>query len=289
MSHLSNATKPTSSAPMITIVSSAGCGKTTLAGMFPNPIFIQAENAETVFENWHDDVKPTMMVRLQDARIDSTGELSYSVRSTITDQLRELATAEHEFKTVVIDTITALNLKFESEIALRDGVATVGDASGGYQKGYVEVAKWHDTLISNCEKLKNIKGMTVVFLAHSGIDKIKSRPDEQSEYAVYGLGMHRASAERYITNSDAVIYIKKEEFITGAETNKKGQTTKFGRSMQTGERILITSGDGLVGYVAAKNRYGMPAELPCPQGENPIMQYIKHFNKTETTTKSKEV
>lgn len=282
MSYLEQAKKPSSEAPMITLVGSAGAGKTSLAGMFPDAIFIQAENAGTVFENWDESVQPALMPRLPDARTDAAGNMVASVRQTITDQLRELATADHPFKTVVIDTITALNVKFEQEIALRDGVTNVADAAGGYHKGYIEIAQWHDQLVSNCEKLKRLKGMTIVFLAHSGIEKIKNRPDEASEYAVYGLGMHRASAERYISNSDAVIYIKKEEFVTGAETNRKGQTTKYGRAMQTGDRVLITSGDGLLGYVAAKNRYGMPAEMPCPMGENPLLQYIKHFNKTAT-------
>ena len=290
MSYLQQAKKPKNEAPMITLVGSAGAGKTSLAGMFPNPIFIQAENAGTVFENWADDVQPVMMPQLPDAKKDSAGNMAVSVRQTITDQLRELATAQHDFKTVVIDTITALNVKFEHEIAQRDNVTNVGDACGGYHKGYTEIAQWHDQLISNCEKLKRLKGMTIVFLAHSGIEKIKNRPDESSEYAVYGLGMHRASAERYISNSDAVIYIKKEEFVTGAETNRKGQTTKYGRAMQTGERVLITSGDGLIGYVAAKNRYGMPTELPCELGTNPLLQYIKHFNNTAAAeTKTNEV
>jgi hypothetical protein len=80
-----------------------------------------------------------------------------------------------------------------------------------------------------------------------------------------------------------VVYIKKEEFITGAETNRKGQTTKYGRNMQTGQRVLITSSDGLVGYVDAKNRYGMPNEIPLAMGENPLLQYIKHFNQEINT------
>ena len=100
--------------------------------------------------------------------------------------------------------------------------------------------------------------------------------------------MHRKSAQVYVANSDAVIYIKQEEFITGAETNRKGQTTKYGRSMQTGQRVLVTSGDGLIGYVDAKNRYGMDNEIPLNLGENPILQYIKHFNKTNETNVNAE-
>ena len=208
---------------------------------------------------------------------DEAGNITQSPYKVLMDQLREVATADHEFKTLVIDSVTALSRKLETEIALTDDVATVADAAGGFHKGYTQLASMHAEIIYACEMIRKRKNMAVVFLAHAGIVKVKNRPDEGAEYTVYSLDMHKDSAQAYISNSDAVVYIKKEEFIQGAESNRKGQTTKFGRAMQTGERVLITSGDGLVGYVAAKSRYPMPVEIPLPQGENPLLQYIPFF------------
>ena len=274
MSYLSQAKKSQPKPPIITIVASPGAGKTSLAGMFPNPVFIQGEDSSTVFENWDEDVQPVLLPPIPGAVKDKV-----SSRQTVMDQLRELVSAEHDFKTLVLDTVTNLNTKFEKEISVRDDVTNVADAAGGYHKGFIEVASWHADLIHACEVLRQRRQMSIVFLAHTGIEKIKNRPDEASEYAVYGIDMHKKSAQLYISQSDAVLYIKKEEFIQGTQTNKKGQTTKFGRAMQTGDRVLITSGDGLIGYVAAKNRYGMPVEIPLPLGENPIIEHIKFFNK----------
>lgn len=281
MSFLEQAKKPQPKPPLLTIVGTPGTGKTTLGALFPSPVFIQAEDAETVFENWDDDVQPTLLSPIPKPTGDGAGNLKSSARDTLMAQMRELATADHGFKTLVVDAVTSLNTKFESELALRDGVDSVADAAGGFHKGYDVVAQWHSDFLYACEVLRARKGMAVVLLAHAGIEKVKNRPDEASEYTVYSIDMYRKSAQRYISNSDAVIYITKEEFIQGAETNRKGQTTKFGRVMQTGERVLITSGDGKVGYVAAKNRYNMPVEIPAPLGENPLLQYIKHFNKNE--------
>lgn len=267
MSFLEQARKPLPKAPMLTIVGSAGTGKSTLGAMFPNAIFIQAEDGTAVFEGWDTDKQPTLMPPL--ARTDT--------RESIKAQLRELATADHGFKTVVIDTVTALNKLFEAEISERDEVGSVADASGGFHKGYIEVASWHSDIIYCCDVLRKKKGMTVIFLAHQGVEKVKSSPEEASEYTVYALDMNKSSASLYVAESDAVVYIKTESFITGAETDKKGRVTKAGRIMQTGERTLITSGDGRTGYVQAKNRYSMPSELPLNGEENPILKTIKYF------------
>ena len=287
MSFLAQAKKPKSSPPMIVLVGSPGAGKTSLAGMFPKPVFIQAEEAGTVFENWDEDVQPLMMPELPTPARNAQGQL-VSTKDTLMAQLRELATADHDFETLVIDSISALNRLLEKEIALRDNVGNVADAAGGYHKGYIEVASWHAEIVSACQVVAKRKNMAVVFLSHIGVQKIKNSPTEASEYAVYSLDMHRGSAQVYVTNADSVVYIKQEEFITGAETNRKGQTTKFGRNMQTGQRVLITSGDGLIGYVDAKNRYGMDNEIPLPLGENPLLKYIKHFNKTNETNVNAE-
>ena len=46
MSFLDQIKKATPQAPVITIVGFAGSGKSSLAGLFPNPIFIQAEERD---------------------------------------------------------------------------------------------------------------------------------------------------------------------------------------------------------------------------------------------------
>ena len=287
MSFLAQAKKPASNPPMIVLVGSPGAGKTSLAGVFPDPVFIQAEDAGTVFENWDEDVQPLMLPVLPTPSRNNQGQL-VSAKDTLLAQLRELATADHGYKTLVIDSISSLNRLLEKEIAVRDNVGNVADAAGGYHKGYIETAAWHAEILNACKVVSKMKKMAVVFLSHVGVEKIKNSPTEASEYTVYSLDMHRKSAQVYVANSDAVIYIKQEEFITGAETNRKGQTTKYGRSMQTGQRVLVTSGDGLIGYVDAKNRYGMDNEIPLNLGENPILQYIKHFNKTNETNVNAE-
>jgi len=102
MSYLNAAKKPAAKPkpPIITIIGSPGSGKTSFAGTFPKAIFIQAEDAGTVFESWDESVQPTMMPILPKAVAEKdglAGNLKVSTFDVLMAQLRELATAEHDF------------------------------------------------------------------------------------------------------------------------------------------------------------------------------------------------
>ena len=281
MSYLAMAKKPGVKPPMITIVGAPGTGKTTLGALFPSAVLLPTEDGTTVFENWDDEVQPAVLPRLPKAQKDGAGNITKSTKDTLNAILDELMATDHGFKTLVIDSITTLARMLEHEIALRDGVGTVADAAGGFHKGYVETASWHADLVYKCEQLRAVKNMAVVFLAHTGVKKIRNRPDAAADYAVYSLDMDNQALSVYVSQSDAVLYLAKEEFVTGQDVNKKGQTVKMGRVQQTGNRFLVTTGDGQVGYVNAKNRYGMPAEIDVPHGQNPILQYIKFYQSSK--------
>ena len=105
---------------------------------------------------------------------------------------------------------------------------------------------------------------------------MKNRPDAE-EYSVYSLDMHKDSIPVYVNLVDAVLYLRQEEFVKGGATDKKGITTKLGKVVQTGDRILVTSGDGRIGYVNAKNRYDLDSEIPMPIGANPLLDLIPYF------------
>ncbi len=274
MSILASIKKATPQAPVITIVGFAGSGKSTMAGMFPNPIFVQAENATSVFETWAEDAQPAFLPQLPIPN----AKRNIKTSDVLLEQLRELVTQDHEFKTVVFDTITALNLLFEQEVVEFDdkGASNIGEAAGGYNKGYLVVAGIHAKLRAACEHLRK-KGITVVFLAHTGVVKMKNRPDG-GEYVAYSLDMPEKSRAIYVSSSDLVGYLKARDFVVGNEENKKGQTTKFGRVTNTGERVLITSSDGTIGYIDAKNRYNLPDEIEVNKGENPLLPLIPFYN-----------
>lgn len=272
MGLLDKAGKPAIKPPMITIVGTPGAGKTTLGAMFPGALILPTEDGTAVFETWDVDAQPTVLPRLP-----KTSE-KRSTRDTLMALLDELITTQHDYKTLVIDSITTLGALLEAEITMRDGVGTVADASGGYHKGFAELASWHADVVYKCEQLRAVKKMGIVFLAHIGIKKMRNRPDAAADYSAFSLDMDNQALSVYVAQSDAVLYLRKEEFVTGQETDRKGRQTKFGRVTQTGKRILVTTGDGQVGYLNAKSRYNMPPEIDVPMGENPILEYIPFYS-----------
>jgi len=280
MSYLAQAKKPETQPPVLTIVGFPGVGKTSLAALFPSPIFVQAENANRGFEDWPEELQPMMLQQLP------APNFKRDVRPSevLIAQLRELATEEHHYQTVVIDTVTTLHTLLESEVVefyrptgAEKPVSNIGEAEGGYGKGLLAVAAIHSRIRTACEYLR-MRGMGVIFLAHTGLEKVTNRPDTP-EYATWSLEMHKASKKIYVATSDLVIYLRSREYVTGGETDKKGRTTKLGKIRSTGERYAITSADGTIGMVDAKNPYQMPVEIEIPLGENPLMQYIPYYNR----------
>lgn len=271
MSHLESVKKATPQAPVLTIVGFPGVGKSTLAALFPNPIFVQAENATSVFEDWPEESQPAFFPELPAPNV----KRNIKPSEVLIEQLRELISGEHDFKTVVIDAATTLDMIFQSEVIEFDSnpeATNIGEAAGGFGKGYLAVAALHAKVRNACEHLRR-KGMTVVFLAHSGIAKVKNRPDVEA-YATWSLDMHEASRKIYVATSDAVLYLKSREFVMGSDKDRKGNIKAYGKMTSTGERVLINASEGTIGYVDAKNRYKMPQELDVPEGTNPVLQYI---------------
>lgn len=289
MSFLAKAKKAgEAKAPMITIIGTPGSGKTTLGGLFPDAIFMQSERAGTVFESWKKN-HPTLLPPLNVAR-KKDGVIVHSILEEAFAQIRELITAEHAFKTLVVDSLTTLSNEFEKEIMLRYDVTAVGNAAGGYNKGFGELRKMHSDFFFALRTLAEKRDMGIVLLAHTGIEKIKYSPDEAAEFGVYSMDMHKDSVSIYVANCDEVLYIRKDKIVMGEEKDKKGNTTKQGIMKEIGSRTLITTGDGLFGYTNAKNRRGMPEEVPLPHGRNPILAYIPFYGgkeKKKTEPKAK--
>jgi len=137
---------------------------------------------------------------------------------------------------------------------------SINQALGGYGAGLNAVAAMHQR-VRKAAGLMNSRGMHVVFIAHA--DTVTVEPPDQDPYTRYDLRLGKKSVAPYVDDVDLVGYLKLETHTMGDGERKK--------AISDGTRLLTT-------YTTAanvsKNRYGITEDLPVPEGENPLTQFI---------------
>ena len=232
---------------IITIVGEAGMGKTTLASTFPNPVILRTEDG-TLSLSDRDDVALLPVAK--------TVEECFSY-------IEMLATEPHEFKTLVIDSITQLNTLIEKEILESDSKAkSLNSALGGYGAAFSAVSEVHRKFREWCGMLSEDKQMNIVFVAHTDTEIIE-QPDSD-QYSRYTIRMHKKSVSHYADNVDVIAYLKLKTFTKGVGEKKK--------AISDGTRILTCY--PIANHIS-KNRLGISEDLTIANGDNPFLQYLK--------------
>lgn len=240
---LQSAGKPADRPIICTITGDAGVGKTRLAATFPGPvIFIRAE----------DGMQSIPTAERPDA---------FPVLTSVDDlwlQLKALISEEHQYKTVVIDSVSMLERMFTAYVVEHDPKSpkSINQALGGYGAGLAAVASMHQR-VRKAAGLMNANGMNVVFIAHA--DTITVELPDQDPYTRYDLRLGKRSVAPYVDDVDLVGYLKLQTFTMGDGDRKK--------AISDGTRLLVT-------YTTAanvsKNRYGITENLEVPEGTNPL-------------------
>lgn len=245
---LSTICKPDDRSPIITILGEAGLGKTSLAATFPNPIFIRAEDGlQAIPHESRPDAFPVI------SKVESLWE-----------QLTSLIQEDHDYKTVVIDSVTALESMFIEYIVENDPKKpkSINSAMGGYGAGLAAVAALHGRVRKACGILNSKKNMNIVFIAHADTETI-DLPDGDP-YTRYSLRLGKKSVSAYVDNVDIVGFIKLQMFTKGDGEKKK--------AISDGSRVLSVTATA---SNVSKNRYGINEDISVEQGVNPFSQYIK--------------
>lgn len=261
MSILSQAAKPVDRPVIVTICGDSGLGKTTLAAAFPKPIVIRAEDGlQGVPAALRPDALPVIHKEEQ-----------------LWEQIMALLQEQHDYQTLVIDSVTALERLFIQHVIESDPKKprTINQALGGYGAGLQAVAGIHQRVRKACGLLNERKNMHIVFVAHADTETVEL-PD-QDPYTRYSLRLGKKSVAPYVDDSDVVGFLKLETYTTGDGDRKK--------AISDGTRILVT-------YATAanvsKNRFGITEALIVKQGENPLAPFIPMLNQTPTPTPKKE-
>lgn len=210
-----------------------GIGKSSLAAMFPNPIFIDTEGSTDHMENVN-RLKPPS---------------SYTELIQMIDWVKQ----NKQYSTLVIDTADWAQTLIEKHVLVENGWASI--EAPGYGEGYVKSReKWGNML----DKLTDVvnAGINVVLTAHSEIRKFDD-PTESGSYDRYELKLTKRSNAHIagVTKewADMVLFLNYKVM----SVKRDGMGEKF--QAQGGQRKMFTTHHPAYD---AKNRFSLPDELP---------------------------
>ena len=226
--------------PRICIYGTHGIGKSTIASQFPEPIFISTEDG-----------------------IDGLDVTSFPKATHVNDVVESIKTLikeEHDFRTVVVDTVDWL-----VEPLVVEDVENTHDAKDlAYGKGQMLVAESFREILQGLDALRRKRNMNVVLLAHANIVKFESPMTEPYDrYTPKLPNRCNALLQEWV---DVLGFAAFKVIIKKADAGFNKEVT---RGVTTGERLLH-----LVENPAylAKNRYSCPDNIELKLEE--IKKYI---------------
>ena len=232
MISLKSITRSTVKPPILVLHGTAGIGKTTFAANAPSPIFIRTEDglgsldADTfpVAQSWSD----------------------------VMEALSALYQEQHDYKTVVIDSLSALEPLIWKQVAKDHNKNGIEDL--GFGKGYVFAQDYWQQLLMGCAALRDEKGITPILIAHSEVSRFDS--PEVEPYDRFQIRLHKRAMALVYERADVIGFCNWRTVIVKDEV---GIGQKQSRGVSTGERLLH-----LVERPAylAKNRYSLPETMP---------------------------
>lgn len=220
----SNERKP----PRIVLYGGAKVGKTTFAASAEKPIFICTEEGLGDLEVPHFPLVTEF--------------------SEIVDHIDALVVEDHDYKTVVIDSLDWTESIVWNQVTADHGKKNIEEI--GYGKGYILAVNYWMEILNGLTYLRNKKGMTCILIAHAIIKPFNNPMTEAFDR--YSLKLHEKARAKVSEWADCLL------FAAHKVVTKEGKNEKH-RGIGRGERILYT--EERPGFEAG-NRYSLPSEMP---------------------------
>jgi hypothetical protein len=237
--------------PKTVIYGGPKVGKSTFGAGAPDVVFIQTEEGL-------DDLDVTRFPMAQ-------------TFDDVMGALETLATEEHGFKYVVLDSLDWTEPLVWAKVAGEAEVASIEEVGGGWGKGYVEALKLWKELLNALDYLRNERGMGVIVIAHAEIRRMT--PPDAEPYDFAALKLHKRAAAVVEEWADIIGYASPQIAIRKDDLGFKKSRT---RALALGVVHTLHVGQNPA-YVSG-NRYSMPSEMPLLWDE-----FAKHLPGAEVT------
>ena len=238
--------------PKTTVEGEAGVGKSFFACSAPKPFVINT-----------DDGIDEILLRIPDIMVADAvpvgdNEANAKLYDSIINTLTELAKEKHDRKSIIIDSLDRLETLAHAKVCVEHKLEN-GIEDLGYGKGFTYARGKIQRVLAGLNYLRDTKDMEPICVCHTQIRTINKPTLEP--YDVFTLKLHKNASADIMEWSDAVLFMTFKMIIQKKDT---GFGRKDSRAINTGERIILTSGSQ---GVDCKNRFGLPSEIPAEYGE----------------------
>jgi hypothetical protein len=206
-----------------------GVGKSTFCSHAPRPIFIGAEKGTEQLD----------VARFP--QVESIAELF--------SQVRALQTEQHEFQTVVLDSLDWVEPLIWKAVCEEAKADWIEQAFGGYGKGYARALDLWRTLIRELSALND--KMHVLLIGHAQIKSFQD-PELPTAYDRYQLKINDKAAALVREAADAVLFARFETELV---------KTTNGKTRARGEGVRVMYSESRPAF-DAKNRFNLLFCIP---------------------------
>ncbi len=220
-----------------------GVGKTRFGAFSPKPIFLCAENGLSA-----PDLRNVPAFPAPDTWSD------------VLDAIKFLITSQHEYKTLVVDSLDWLHQHARAEVCRRENMSP--SQYEDYGRGEKHTFELWVQLSRAIDTLQEKRGMHVIMLAHSSMETFQNPQGE--DFVRYQLALSKKAAERWKQWPDFLLFMSQEMFT------KKSKDDKSAKGIIGDYRIFTTRSAAF----DAKNRINLPVEIAYVT-ENPWRSFAE--------------
>jgi len=216
-----------------------GIGKSSLAADAPAPIFFDIEGGS-----------PELDVARYPFRDGDGGHVPANYDEVLAG-IDDLMSAQHEYQTLVVDTIDSLEALIHIHVCKAASKANI--EAFGYGKGYKVALTAVRELLNRLDALRS-RGMSIVLIGHSWVKTFKN--PEGEDFDRYQLCMHDLAAAQVKDWCDVVGFMR----FDGGASKLQGDAAQAprARGWSSGRRLIHLAREAAWD---AKSRLSLPAEV----------------------------